>query len=90
MQISGIVGESISGFVMTRVTIERFPQGEKLPKIKPIMGPLRGFALSEVPTPSGPPLTPTSWMCIPVEVESRGMAGGCITPWPRPYWTPVP
>ena len=62
--ISGIVGESISGFLMTRVilnpkAIEPFPQGKKLFKIKPIMGPLRGFVFSEAPTPSGLPLAPT-------------------------------
>ena len=39
--------------------IEHFPQGEKLPKVKPIIGLLRGFAFSDAPTPSGPPLTPT-------------------------------
>ena len=33
--------------------MEHFPPGEKLPKIKPIMGPLKGFAFSEAPTPSG-------------------------------------
>ena len=31
--------------------IKHFPQGEKLPKIKPIVGALRGFAFSEAPTP---------------------------------------
>ena len=39
--------------------IEHFPQGEKIPNIKPIMGPFRGFAFSEAPTPSGPAVTPT-------------------------------
>ena len=65
---------------MTRVSlkpgaIEHFPQGEILPKIKAIMGPLRGFAFSEAPTPSGPPPTPT-----PVDVY---LAGGGI-PWYGP------
>ena len=68
--------------------IEHFPRGKKLPKIKPIMGPLGGFAFSEAPTPSGPPLTPGPWMCIPEEVKSRAMARGYIKPWPRPYSTP--
>ena len=31
--------------------IEDFPKGEQLPKVKPTMGPLPGFALSEAPTP---------------------------------------
>ena len=70
--------------------IEHFPKGEKLPKMKPIVGPLRGFAFSEAPTPSGQPQNPLPWMFIQVEVESRGMARGCIIPWPRPHWIPVP
>ena len=60
--------------------IEHFPQGEKLPKIKTILGPLRGFASPQVPTPSGSPLTTTPVDVLLVLVKSRGMARGCITP----------
>ena len=55
--------------------IEHFPQGKELSKIKAIMGPLRGFAFSEAPMPSGPPLTPT-----PMDVYPGG--GGI--PWYGP------
>ena len=55
--------------------IEHFPQAKKLPKIKPIIGPLRGLAFSEAPLLSGPPLTPT-----PVDVY---LDGGEI-PWYGP------
>ena len=34
--------------------IEHFPKGKKLPKIKPSIGPLRGFAFSEAPSPLMP------------------------------------
>ena len=47
--------------------IEHFPQGKTLPKINSIMSPLRGFAFSEAPTVSGPPLAP-----IPVDVYPGG------------------
>ena len=56
-------------------TIEHFPKGENVPKIKPSMGPLRGFVFSEAPTPPMPSLTPT-----PVDVYPRG--GGI--PWYGP------
>ena len=55
--------------------VEHFPQGKKLPRIKVIIRPLRGFVFSEAPTPSGPPLTP-----IPVHVYPGG--GGI--PWYGP------
>ena len=54
---------------------QSFHEGKKLPKIKPIMGPLKGFAVSEAPTFSGPPLNPT-----PVDVYPGG--GGI--PWYGP------
>ena len=55
--------------------IENFSHGDKLPKIKPIMAPPRGFGFSEGATPSGPPLNPT-----PVDVYP---VGGAI-PWYGP------
>ena len=48
-------------------TIEHFPKGEKPPKIKPSMGPLRGFPFPEAPTPPMQSLTP-----IPVDVYPSG------------------
>ena len=55
--------------------IEHFPQGKKLPKIKPILGPLRGFASSESCTASWQPLNPT-----PLDV----CPGGGGIPWYGP------
>ena len=52
--------------------MQHVPQAEKLLRIKRNMGPLRGFAFSEAPTPSGPPPNPT-----PVDVHPGG--GGI--PW---------
>ena len=60
--------------------IEHCPQGEKLPKIRPIIGPLRGFGFSEAPRLSGPPLTPT-----PVDVDPGG--GGIPSYGPGVYNT---
>ena len=47
--------------------IEHFTKGERLPKIKLSMGPLRGYAFSETPTPPMPSLNPT-----PVDVYPAG------------------
>ena len=79
MPITGIVGEPIS-FFFSRVSLNPgqlniSPSAKNCPETKPIMGPLRGFAFSEAPTPSGPPLSP-----VPVDVNRR--RGGI--PWYGP------
>ena len=61
--------------------IEHFPKGEKLPNIKPSMGPLRGFVFSEASMPQIPSLIPT-----PVDVYPGGggmpwYGSGWITQW---------